>query len=127
MKQTSKAITTFLVISILALASLFAVYSTLSGRIIDNPQGIILFYGETCPHCKIVDAYISANKIEDKLTITHKEVFKNAKNAKEMELLAQSCNIDLNNLGVPFLYFEGKCYLGDKDIIAFLNSQVNSN
>jgi len=31
------------------------------------PEGIILFYGEGCPHCKVVDDFITENKIEDKV------------------------------------------------------------
>ncbi len=35
---------------------------------------IILFYGDGCPHCAIVEEYINENNIQDKVPFVQKEV-----------------------------------------------------
>ena len=42
---------------------LFLVYITASKNNVLLPQGIVLFYGQGCSHCKNVDDFISQNKI----------------------------------------------------------------
>lgn len=81
----------------------------------------IFFYGNTCPHCADVEAWMEENKIEEKISITKKEVYDNRQNAQELTKAAQSCNIPTNNIGVPFLYTpEGECLIGTPDIINYL-------
>ena len=92
------------------------------------PQGIILFYGADCPHCKIVEAYISDNKISEKVSFTNLEIPFNGKtsaqlaaNAKLLMQVATSCKIDTKNgVSIPFLY-DGvsKCLIGDTEVINF--------
>jgi len=44
---------------------------------LEDSNQIILYYGETCPHCKIVEQYILENKVDSKLKITQKVVINN--------------------------------------------------
>lgn len=97
-----------------------------------NPQGIekinnqiILFYGDGCPHCEIVDKYIKENKVEDKVSFTKKEVYNNQKNQKELIEKAKICGIPDDSIGVPFLWDEEKCFIGDQDIINFFKLKIN--
>ena len=85
---------------------------------------LILYYGETCPHCKIVEKYIADNNIEEKLKITHKEIYNNRANNDELISKANYCRLDLKNVGVPFLWTGSDCLIGDEPIIEFLNQQV---
>lgn len=89
------------------------------------PEGIILFYGDGCPHCKIVDDFISQNKIEDKVKFTRLEVFNNKDNAEILLQKASICKIDQNNIGVPFLWDGKNCLVGDEDVISFFKKEAD--
>jgi len=83
---------------------------------------IILYYGRSCPHCKIVENYIAENDLAKKLRIEQKEISSNRTNRDEFILTAQNCGLGSDNLGVPMLWNgkTKKCYSGDKTIIDFL-------
>ena len=86
---------------------------------------IILFYGIGCPHCATVENYIKESNIKEKLFFEEKEVYYNQNNANELRQKAQMCGIPTNSIGVPFLWDGSKCYIGDQDIINFLNQKIN--
>jgi glutaredoxin len=89
------------------------------------PSGIVLFYGQGCPHCADVEKFISQNKIEDKVKITRLEVWYNKSNAALLAQIAQKCGITGGSVGVPFLYDgNGKCYIGEIDVPNFLKIQA---
>jgi len=108
------------VVLIVVLIILFYFTNSVAG-----PKGIILFYGEGCSHCKIVDDFISQNKIEDKVKFTRLEVFNNKDNAGILLQKAGICKIDQNNIGVPFLWDGKNCLLGDEDVISFFKKEAN--
>lgn len=85
---------------------------------------LILYYGETCPHCKIVEKYIADNQLEQKLNIGQKEVYNNQTNSQELLTRAESCQLDTSSVGVPFLWTGSKCLVGDQPIIDFLKEQA---
>jgi hypothetical protein len=89
---------------------------------ISTPAGIILFYGDGCSHCKIVDDFISQNKIEEKVKFVRLEVFNNKDNANVLLQKATDCKIDQNNIGVPFLWDGKNCLVGDQAIINFFTN-----
>jgi hypothetical protein len=100
---------------------------------IKNPDGgqakntdLILYYGDTCPHCKVVEEYIAANRLEEKLSLSQKEVFNNQNNNSELAARAKICGIDLGKLGVPLLWdgTDSKCYEGDQAITDFLKQEA---
>lgn len=80
---------------------------------------IILFYGQGCPHCAIVDDYIETNNIKEKISFEEKEVYYNQANASELAQKAKSCGISIESIGVPFLWDGSMCYAGDQKIIDF--------
>jgi len=87
------------------------------------PAGIVLFYGQGCPHCADVDAFIKANNIDQKVKYTKLEVWYNKSNAALLGQVAQKCGITGNSVGVPFLYDgNGKCYIGEVDVPNFLKN-----
>ena len=84
------------------------------------PEGVVLFYGEGCPHCKDVENFVSQNKIEDKVVFTRLEVWHNQNNALLLINTAQSCNINISQgAPVPLLWDGTKCYVGGPDVINF--------
>jgi len=88
---------------------------------------IILFYGDGCPHCAIVEEYIKENNINDKISFAQKEVYYNQSNAKELEAKAKICGLPTDSIGVPFLWNGEKCLIGDQDIIEFFSQKINEN
>ena len=92
------------------------------------PEGIILFYGEGCPHCKVVDDFITENKIEDKVKFSRLEVWYNRNNQLILEKAAETCGIKGDTVGVPFLYDgAGKCIIGDVDAINFFKNEAGTD
>ena len=88
-------------------------------------SGIILFYGDGCPHCKIVEEFIMQSQADKKIAITQKEVYRNSDNSAELGVKAEACGLATDSIGVPFLWDgEGKCYIGDQDIIEFLKQKI---
>jgi len=103
--------------------------STTAGReIVSTPDAdIIIFYGETCPHCKKVDEYITANNIDKVVQLQHLEVYNNKSNLELMKQKLEQCK-DLSEDdkgGVPFMYSSEKCLVGDQPIIDFLKEKAN--
>lgn len=94
-----------------------------TNKIIPKNQ-MILFYGQGCPHCKLVIEYIASNNIESKIPIIQKEVYYNNENLKELEEKAKTCGLPLFSIGVPFLWTGEKCIIGDVAIINFLKQKV---
>lgn len=88
----------------------------------DSP--IILFYGEECPHCKNVEKYLDENKVAEKIQFSEREVYHDEANAALMAEKAKQCGYDENNLGVPFLWTEEKCFMGDVDIIQYFKEKT---
>jgi len=84
----------------------------------------ILYFGNTCPHCKDLEKYILDNKIKEKVNIEEKEVYDNKINSSELTLVATSCNIPSDKIFVPFMYAEGKCLVGGEDITTYLDSKA---
>jgi len=94
--------------------------------IIKKNTDIMLFYGSTCPHCKKVEEYISANKIDSYLSFQNLEVYDNQDNAKLMTQKQNECkNLSDDNKGsVPFLYSSETCLVGSDTIIDYLKQQA---
>ena len=84
---------------------------------------MILFYSDSCSHCKNVETYINENGIKDRLKFAEKEVSKNQANAALMERKAVQCGLDLNEgLGVPFFFDGQECLIGDEPIINYFKT-----
>ena len=91
---------------------------------VQDNSSIIFFYGDTCPHCKNVEKYFQDNDVHNKIDFEEKEVYKNTDNAKLLADKAKICKIEENEIGVPFLWADGKCYVGDEEIIKFFNEKI---
>lgn len=87
-------------------------------------SSIVLYYGDGCPHCAIVDEFVKENKVEEKVPHEKKEVYYNKKNADELASRAKTCGLPTNSIGVPFLWDGSQCFIGDKDIINFFKQKI---
>ena len=130
MNRAQKLVVGFFTVVIIAITLLSVAYYQVksTGEIITEipADQIIFYYGETCPHCKIVEEFMKNNSIETKINITQKEVYKNQVNANELIKVGDFCKLTKDYIGaVPLLYSDGKCYVGDKDIINFLTKKLN--
>jgi glutaredoxin len=85
----------------------------------------IFYWGDGCPHCETVKAWMAENKIEEKIEIVSKEVYKNQANSAELAVRAKSCGMDTQRIGVPFLYtLDGQCLVGSPNIIEYLLEKI---
>lgn len=91
-----------------------------------NAQDTVLYYGNTCSHCKDLDELIKKNNIKEKVSFAEKEVFDNQGNADELAKVARTCGLSGANIAVPFLYAAGKCLIGTDDIFAYLSQKAAS-
>ena len=90
----------------------------------DSYKTPIFFYGNTCPHCAEVETWMEENKIKEKINVIKKEVYDNQQNAKELTQAAQDCGLPTDSIGVPFLYDEGKCFIGTPDVTKYLSEKA---
>lgn len=118
MKQVHKVILTFFVFWGLVIGGLYAVS-------VNKKPEMTLYYGYSCPHCKIVEAYMGENNVTAKLPVRMKEVFEDEDNGYELTQVAARCGITGAEIGVPLLHYKGRCYEGDEDIIAFFNETLS--
>jgi glutaredoxin len=119
-KVTSKAkqaIAWFIVINLVIIGVLL--YLTLNEPVTISSEEISLFYSSTCPHCKNVEDFIENNSLEERLNISQKNVAL-PNNINEYNSAADICKIPEEERGIPLLYYNGSCYLGDLDAIDFL-------
>ncbi|MBP9751381.1 MAG: hypothetical protein KBD19_00780 [Candidatus Moranbacteria bacterium] len=82
-------------------------------------SGIVYYYGEECPHCKDVMRFLDENKIAEKVDFEKKEVWHDMANAREMDAKVKICGLDKKSVGVPFLFADGKCFIGTPDVTGF--------
>ncbi len=119
LRKVEKALIAYALISIALLGSLSIIY------FIKKPSNdYTLYYSETCPHCKIVEEYITNNSLQTKLQITEKEVSKNQPNLLEMKKRMESCGDYNDTLSVPFMYHLNKCYTSQDEIINLLSQKI---
>lgn len=99
-----------------------------SGAVVSNvdPNEVIYFYGDTCPHCHDVKDFFDEKGVRDQVTFAEKEVWRNSENAKEMEARAKFCQLDVRKTGVPFLFAEGQCYIGSPDVIGWFEKKIQN-
>jgi glutaredoxin len=126
MNKRKKIILGAIVVGI-ALVGLFVYSITRQSSTASPTKDIIFFYGRECPHCKEAERFIEDNKIDQKLEFDSVEVWHNQDNADLLVQKARECGIADSRIGVPFVWSQGKCYLGTPDIEAFLKEKTGIN
>jgi len=109
-----------ILIAIIVVAVLVFVFKPITYPLPANPT---YYWGNGCPHCKIVADFLSSWDKKDTVKIDKKEIWSSAANTKEMQARYTSCNIPQSQMGVPLLFTpEGNCYSGDQLIIDYLKN-----
>ena len=119
MKTVHIAIGVFLLVAIAAIVML---YSAVNQR---QSEVIVFYYGNVCPHCKIVETFIDNNNLNATLKLDYREVFNNSDNAATLRGVWTKCG-QTGDSQVPLLYFNSTCYIGQDDAIRFLNSRIGA-
>ncbi len=87
------------------------------------PENLTYYWGDGCPHCKIVSDFLSAWDKKDTVKIDKKEVWNNTAYAKELKARYEYCKVPQSEMGVPLLFTpEGQCFSGDTPIIDYLKN-----
>lgn len=92
-----------------------------AGVVFAQTKKAVLYYGNGCPHCANVEEFIKNNDLD--IEIERKEVYQNPENAEEFNKICSEEAISLMDRGVPSLYVDGDCFVGDKSIIAYLETR----
>lgn len=89
-------------------------------------NSIVLFFHDECSHCTRVDTYLLDNKVEQKLEFVKLDIFASDYNENELTHKARACGLDINEIGVPFLWdgLAKKCVIGYVDIIEFFRQKM---
>ena len=86
-------------------------------------QDNILFYKDGCGGCGKIEEYIKKHNINipvEKIEISKPE------NADKFNQICDAMGINLMERKVPYLHADGDCYIGEKEIISYLESCKNS-
>ena len=96
--------------------------NTSNNQVAQDNSSIIFFYGAACPHCQDVEKYIADHQLDQKVVFSKREVWGDTANANLMAEKAQACGLKLDDIGVPFLWSAGKCYVGENEVENFLDA-----
>jgi len=84
----------------------------------------ILFFGNTCPHCQELDKTFEQFGVGENFLFEHLEVYENKENANLLGTAALNCGLNTKNIGVPFLYAENECYVGNPEILKYVSEKT---
>jgi len=81
----------------------------------DEENKVIFYWGVGCPHCENIKEYIKENQIDKKILIEEREVYNDKKNLEMLRMDAQRCGLGSSMIGIPFLVYKQKCYVGEDE------------
>lgn len=87
----------------------------------------ILFYGDTCPHCLELEKTLEEKQVAQQFSFERKEVYQDKTNAALLGEAAKSCGLPTDQIGVPFLYAEEKCFTGVPEIEKYISEKTGIN
>lgn len=89
----------------------------------NNPE-MFLFYSDSCPHCAIVEEFISSNQVREHLNFKDLEVSRNTGNARKLMEKSAACGMKETEIVVPLFWDGQKCLVGDQEIIDFFKTKL---
>lgn len=121
-----KKVVSIVIVIVVAIVGIIAwgITSNNASAPVTEVSGTVYYYGAECPHCKKINEFLEANKIAEKVNFIKKEVWHDRANAKEMTGAASQCGIDKNNIGVPFVFDNGTCFIGEPDVQKFFSEKA---
>jgi len=121
--KTYKKIIVYILIILAILGLGYFAYYKLKSNVSENSvdtTSIILFYGDDCSYCKILEEWIVSNNIREKIKFSDLEVYNNETNRDLLIGKATACGIK-DNIGVPFLWTGESCLVGIEEIQEFFS------
>jgi len=94
---------------------------------IPRKKEVVLFYEPTCPHCKILESFLTRNDLYEVFNITKKDVTSNSANRAEMEMIHKNCLKGVGELVVPLVTQDGKCAMGEDGSLRLFKSLMWDN
>lgn len=90
---------------------------------LSEPTTYEYYWGNGCPHCAKVEEFLENWDKKDLVEITKYETWYNKENELRLKSRATTCNIPLQQVGVPLLVTKsGECIIGDVPIIEHFES-----
>ena len=62
--------------------------------------------------------------MDNKYPMITKEIMSNELNKKEFFKKARVCGLNIKKIGIPLLFDRKNCYVGDKNIISYLQQRI---
>jgi hypothetical protein len=87
------------------------------------PTKTTLFYSEECPHCRNIEAFIAKNNIIEKVQFDKVDAW-DEKNSDVFLSVVVACNIPKDQAGIPLLWDNGTCYMGEPDVTSFFKQKA---
>jgi hypothetical protein len=115
-KKAVRVIAGFLIFWGIVIGVMTALYVNAKSTQSDD---MVLFYSEECPNCKVVEEYIAANGIMEKLPLVRMNVAVNS-TKEDLIRISLRCGVKRDEIGIPMLYYHGKCHLGKVEVVNFL-------
>ncbi len=85
----------------------------------------IFFYSVNCFDCQATEKWFEEHKVTEKMQFERKEISSPVVQA-ELQQAVTYCKLEANQgIGVPFLFAEGKCYLGAPQIEGYFQQKLN--
>ena len=67
----------------------------------------------------------NGNSVNAILTLSNNIIYvENEANAAELQSRARTCRINTDEIGVPFIYYKGQCYVGEDEGIQLLEQLI---
>lgn len=90
-----------------------------------SDAGIVYYYGAECPHCEKIQEFLEQNNVAAKVDYVKKEVWHDTTNNREMQTRTKEmCGLKPEDLGVPLVIGDGKCYIGEVDVQNFFKQKA---
>jgi glutaredoxin len=125
--KAEKVVTIFFVGCFLIIAVLCYFY--LQTPPLLNTNTIYYMYTDECPNCVIVKQYMDEFNIEEaiqKLNINLTKMnMDNSISLPYFRKATKECELPVSSVGVPFIYFNGECFIGRIEVINYLNRTIN--
>jgi glutaredoxin len=90
-------------------------------------KNVVMFYDDSCPHCKNVEEFLTRNGLYTMFNIEKKEVSSDTANHAEMEKIFKNCLKSNGEMVVPMVYQDEKCAMGEEGSIRLFKSLMWDN
>lgn len=91
-------------------------------------SGIIYYFAKGCSHCENVQKFLNEdeNKMVQKIIYAKKEISADKENSKEFYEKISQCGLDETKAGVPLIFANGQCFVGDREVINFFKKEIGT-